>query len=165
MPEARKPGCPFCGDISPGVVVYDDPLVYAIVSQRPINDYHVLVIPKHHYEQFIDLPDPLAAHLFVVAKHLSHAVRQVRPMDAICHLSDDDITGAGYNLVRHYKLHIIPRHVRDRVVINWNRDPDPGEAARSALAAEIRSALAKLGMPEGGLPAASGAEQRTTSTK
>ena len=100
-------------------------------SRRPINKYHVLVIPRLHFESFVDLPDATASHLFLMAKRLSVAVRQVCRADAISHLSDDDVTGTGFNIISHYKFHIIPRYKDDRVEINWNREPDPGVKVRS----------------------------------
>ncbi len=112
-----------------------------MVSRRPINRFHLLVIPKEHYEHFTDLPDTLAAHLFLQAKRLSAALRAVAAPDAISHLSDDDLTGCGFNLVRHYKFHLIPRYKGDRVKINWNREPDPGDRVRATYAALVRQAL------------------------
>ena len=68
-------------------------------------------------------------------------VRVARP-DAVTLLSDDDLTGAGFNLVAHWKLHLIPRYVGDAVRIEWKREPDPGEGVRADYCRELRSALA-----------------------
>ena len=100
-------------------MVHDDEVCFAIVSENPINTHHVLVIPKEHYESFIDLPDKLAAHIFLVAKKLSKAIREVCAPDAITHLFDDDVSKGGYNMVSHYKFHIIPRFKEDLHLINW----------------------------------------------
>lgn len=137
----KQAGCPFCEHSNDKVVIYEDSLVYAIISTSPINQYHAMVIPRVHYQHFTDLPDEIAARIFLVAKRLSGAIRVVCNPDAITHLSDDDLTGSGFNLVSHYKLHIIPRHRDDGVEINWNRKPDPGPEARAQLAEEIRRAL------------------------
>lgn len=133
--------CPFCSPMPDGVEIYRDDLVYAVVSRRPINRYHVMVIPHRHYELFTDLPDTLAAHITVVAKRLSQAVREVCRPDAVSHLFDDDLAEKGFNLVPHFKLHIIPRYQNDKVKIEWNRDPDPGDDVRSTYAMQIRAAL------------------------
>lgn len=139
------PGCPFCNPDPESVVVYRAELVYAMVSRRPINKFHLMVIPNEHVEQFTELPDAVVARLFIVAKRLSQAVREVAKPDMITHLSDDDLAGVGLNLVAHYKLHIIPRYRDDQVRIDWNRQPDPGENERAGYAKSLREAIANNG--------------------
>lgn len=135
--------CVFCDFKDRKVLIYEDKLCYAIISTSPINKYHVMVIPKRHYQDFIEIPDKLAAHLFVVTKKLSEAVRKACKPQAITHISDDDISRGGWNLVAHYKIHIIPRFKNDKVKIEWNRDKDPGIEARSKFAETIKKKLKK----------------------
>jgi histidine triad (HIT) family protein len=111
------------------------------ISRNPINNYHVLIIPKVHYENFIDLPDCIAAHIFLVAKKLSEAIRKACSPVAISHLSDDDISNSGYNLISHYKFHIIPRFNDDKVKIDWGREEDKGVEHREMIANENRGYL------------------------
>lgn len=133
--------CVFCDFKDKEVVIYKDEFCYAIISKDPINKYHVLVIPRRHYEDFIELPDELASHIFLVAKRLSAAVRKACKPGAIHHISDDDISRSGYNLVAHYKFHIIPRFKNDKVKIEWHRETDLGIETRSKFAAKIRKHL------------------------
>jgi len=109
----KKKNCTFCNYKDKEVIVYQDKLCYVIISRDPINKHHVLVIPKQHYENFVKLPDKLASHIFLVAKRLSAAVRKASKAYAITHISDDDISKSGINLVKHYKFHIIPRFKKD----------------------------------------------------
>ena len=131
--------CPFCGFTEEDVVVYGDERCFAAVSRDPINRHHLMVIPREHYRHFVDLPDDVAGHLFVVAKRLSVALRQAVRPEAICHISDDDMTG-DYNLVAHYKLHLIPRFADDGVATGWARGTATRQQ-RASYAADIRSAL------------------------
>ena len=135
----QMPDCPFCGkNLAP--IIYGDDLCFAVVSPNPINRYHVLVIPRVHHEGFVDLPDELAAHLFVVAKRLSAAVRKACAPVAVHHISDDDIQRRGYNLVPHYKLHIIPRFEGDGIIMEWKRE-NLDLAERTRIAQEIKAEL------------------------
>lgn len=113
--------CVFCNFKDSNVVVYENDKCFAAISLDPINKYHVMVVPKKHYENFVDLPDNLASHLFLIAKKLSLAVRKACNPIAIHHISDDDVQKKGYNLVSHYKLHIIPRFEGDKVKMEWDR--------------------------------------------
>lgn len=132
--------CIFCKFKDKSVVIYKDDTCYAIVSLNPINKYHILIIPKKHYKNFTDLPDEVASHIFLTAKKLSLAVRRTCNPTAIHHISDDDISEKRYNLVEHYKFHLIPRFENDGVKIEWNRQ-DLNLDARSCIAQEIKSKL------------------------
>jgi histidine triad (HIT) family protein len=141
MKHKNKSDCPFCRKIDRPTTIYQDDLVFAIISLRPINSYHVIVIPHEHYEDFVDLPDNLAAHIFIVAKKISKAIRETCHPDAITHLSDDDIRRKGDNLLTHYKFHLVPRFDNDDVEISWNRTKDPGIIIRTKSAEEIKKNL------------------------
>jgi len=91
-------------------------------------------------EDFIDLPDNLAAHLFLVAKKISVAVRNACHPVAIHHISDDDVLKKGYNLVAHYKFHIIPRFKDDGIKIDWKRY-DLNLKSRAKIAEKIKKHL------------------------
>ena len=134
--------CPFCDYKDEGVIVYKDDECFAVISADPINKYHVLVIPKKHYEQFVDLPDALASHIFLVAKEISRVVRGVCNADAISHVSDDDVSKSGYNLVKHYKFHIIPRFKENIDTVNWEAlRTQADEKTRAQYAEEIKRRL------------------------
>lgn len=134
--------CVFCDFKDKDVLVYNDNLCYAIISRNPINKYHVLVIPKQHYESFVDLPDKLASHIFLVAKKMSKAVREACKPDAVTHISDDETSKVGYNLISHYKFHIIPRFRKDFDMIDWRPlRKDESEKVRSKYAKEIKKRL------------------------
>jgi histidine triad (HIT) family protein len=137
--------CPFCDWAAGTPFVHEDPLAVALIDRRPINRYHVLVVPRRHVVNFVDLPPELLTHLFRLTQVLSQGIRDVCRPDAIQHLTDDDLAGHGFNLVPHFKIHIIPRFQGDRVRIDWGRGPEPSLADRGQWAAELRAALAGEG--------------------
>ncbi len=128
--------CPFCEFTEREFVVSENQLVFSAISRDPINRFHVMVIPRDHYESFTELPDGLVSHLFVIAKQISAALRVAAKPDAITHISDDEITWEGFNLVPHYKLHIIPRYQNDGLEIDWSR-------GRSNISASVRAECAQ----------------------
>jgi histidine triad (HIT) family protein len=133
-------GCVFCNFADKGVVVYEDEKCFAAISLNPINKYHVMVIPREHHESLVDLPDELAAHLFWVAKKMTRAVRAACQPEAIMRVSNDDIAKKGYNLVAHFKIHIIPRFANDGVKIDWKREDLP-LVDRERIAQEVKNAV------------------------
>jgi histidine triad (HIT) family protein len=136
-----KAACPFCDLKDRSAVVYQDARCFALMSQRPINPFHTLVIPNGHFERFSELPDDVVSHLFLVARKISQAVALVSKADFITHWSDDDLKGSGINLVSHYKFHIIPRFQNDRVVIEWNREEDVNGVRQREDAQILRTKL------------------------
>ena len=133
--------CPFCALDDPAVTVWADAHVQAVVSRRPINGYHVIVVPRAHVERLPDVQSETAASVWAAAGHVARAIAAVARPDGIAYVTEDDLTGQGYNLVAHWKLHVIPRFRGDAVRLEWGREPDPGEAARAGIAAVIRTAI------------------------
>ena len=112
-----------------------------VVDLNPINRYHALVIPRQHFEYLVDVPDELLAHLFLTTKRVSLAIRRACHPIAIHHLTDDDLSDGKYNLVAHFKIHIIPRFPDDGVAITWTRS-HMSPSARSSIASAIQLHLA-----------------------
>ena len=139
--EHSKNSCPLCDFDDRNVIIADDDYVFSIISENSINPYHVVIVPKEHYESFVELPDFLASHLFLLAKRLSAAVRQASQADAITHIFDDGVSWGGFDLVPHYKLHIIPRFKGDGTPIVWQRQSDLAPLARTQFADAVRAAL------------------------
>jgi histidine triad (HIT) family protein len=133
--------CPFCRIPESALVVHETANTYSIISKNPINTHHIPVIPKAHYESFSEMSDEIASEIFVHAKMLSSAIHSICQPDGMAHLSDDDFSGARYNLVKHYKFHVFPRYRNDGIEQKWSRVPDPGDDGRSQLAQSLREAL------------------------
>ena len=140
MPEAI---CPFCVLDDPAMTVWADAHVQAVVSRRPINGCHVIVVPHVHVEHLPDVSPETAASVWTAAAHVARAIAAVARPDGITYVTEDDLTGQGYNLVAHWKLHVIARFRDDAVRLEWGREPDPGEAARAATAAALRTDIAR----------------------
>ena len=69
--------CIFCkiinGDI-PSSKVYEDDKVLAFNDINPVAPYHILVIPKKHYESIIDIPESemdIIAHMHNVINNIA----------------------------------------------------------------------------------------------
>jgi len=140
--------CAFCSFKDQEVIIHEDDLCFAAISMNPINRYHVLVIPKEHYENLIDLPDELISHLFVATKKLSSAVRKTCSPSAIQHLTDDDIERKGFNLVAHFKIHIIPRFEDDELEIEWGPGrKDLNLEERGRIARQVKNELERSSSP------------------
>src|SRR5262245_46479275 len=93
--------CSFCRLDEPAVTMYRDATVQAFISLAPINRYHVVVAPRAHYEHLTELPTTTMVAAVSLAQRLSAAIVAVARPDALTLMSDDDLTGAGFNQVAH----------------------------------------------------------------
>lgn len=128
--------CVFCSIVAsriPAAKVYEDEQVLAIMDIRPINEGHVLVLPKQHYPGLVDLPRDVWAHQAAVARDVGDAIRRsgVRCEGNNLFLSDGR---SAFQEVPHIHLHVIPRFQGDGFKLKMNRGkPSRGDLDNVAM--------------------------------
>ncbi|WP_035255196.1 HIT domain-containing protein [Agrococcus lahaulensis] len=138
-------GCVFCG-IAAGTVpcerVAEDATTVAFMDIDPGADGHMLVIPKRHSADLLDIPaDDLAATV-LAAQRLARAALTALGAEGVNLLQCS--RSAAWQTVPHFHLHVIPRHLdrsRDRLELPF----EPGRPAdAAAIAAHGRAIAAAL---------------------
>lgn len=134
--------CAFCDVIngeSPGSFVYEDEDALAILTLRPMNRGHTLVIPREHASSLSDLSEEIGGHLFQVGMRVSSALRQseIQCKDVNFWLADGPVAGQE---VFHVHLHILPRFSGDSIQLEANRI-DPSRDEMNSTAEGIRSSF------------------------
>ncbi len=89
--------------------VYEDELVMAFMDMDPINEGHVLLVPKEHYLDVDEMPDEVLTHLMIVSKKIVASVKKVYKPAGYSIMQN----GGEFNDVGHYHLHIFPRYAGD----------------------------------------------------
>lgn len=107
--------CEFCKIVSgefKSSKIYEDDSILAFMDIQPVNEGHILIIPKKHVELIADLDDETSAKMFVIAGKINKALRKsdVR-LEGINYLLADG-ESAGQE-VFHTHLHLIPRFKGD----------------------------------------------------
>ncbi|MEQ6896117.1 HIT family protein [Microbacterium sp. KR10-403] len=134
--------CIFCAIVAgaaPSVIVAEDERTLAFMDINPASDGHLLVIPKAHSADLLDIaPEDLTA-VTLMAQRLAR--------DAVDEFGADGVNllnccGAdAWQTVFHFHMHVIPRYLdktRDRLHLPWTADI-PGD---SDLIASLGSRLA-----------------------
>ena len=109
--------CTFC-DLIRGAaevsICHEDSDAIAFMDIQPVNNGHVLVVPRQHYESLLDVPPEIGAHLFQVSIGEPH-----------------------------YHVHIIPRRDGDGfdIPLPFNGSEMPDRTLLDAYAARIGAAL------------------------
>jgi diadenosine tetraphosphate (Ap4A) HIT family hydrolase len=135
--------CIFCAIVegrAPASIVYSDELCCAFMDVQPVNQGHILVIPRKHAACLAELDEETGAQVFRVAQRIAAAVRRASlPCEAInLHLADGAAAGQE---VFHVHLHVLPRYRGDGFGLRFGAHY--GERAPrvelDALAADIRA--------------------------
>lgn len=98
--------CIFCDIINDKISdykVWEDNLFIAILDINPAKEGHLLLIPKKHVEDIVDLDDKIYEKLFLAAKRLSN------PLKVITNAKRIGFVVVGFS-VPHAHLHLVPLH-------------------------------------------------------
>lgn len=117
----------------PGTFVHRDDLCVAFMTINPITDGHLLVVPVSEVDQWTDLPEELAAHLFAVSRRLARAVKAAFECERV------GLIIAGFE-VDHCHIHVIP--TRSMADLSFaNAAPSVPRETLESNADRIRAAL------------------------
>ncbi len=112
--------CIFCkiaaGEI-PSATLYEDEEFRVILDVGPAAKGHMLVLPKEHYADILEMPEELTAKAFVVAKRMAQKMEQVLECDGI-NILQNNHEAAGQT-VFHFHIHLIPRKKNDKIGLGW----------------------------------------------
>ena len=113
--------CIFCkiinGDI-PSYTVYEDDVVKAFLDINPTTNGNLLIVPKKHYENIIDIDLTTLNHINKVAKKLYILLKEKLHIDGLTLIQNN---GLGQE-IKHYHLHLTPRYVDDNIKHSFNKD-------------------------------------------
>lgn len=140
------PDCVFCKIIDgtyPNSNIYEDDDILAFMDIQPVNEGHILIIPKKHVELIADLDDKISAKMFILAGKINKALRKSEiKLEGINYfLADGEAAGQE---VFHTHLHIFPRFKGDGFGMVYNENyrkvlPKRGEL--DSIAEEIKQIL------------------------
>lgn len=144
MAGRKQDHCTFCDLIHGAAEVslcHEDALAIAFMDVQPVNNGHVLVVPREHYESVAEVPEDLALHLFKVTMQLAGAIRDVAGTEAL-NIVVNSGRAAGQD-EPHYHVHIIPRREGDGfdIPLPFGGSAMPDRTILDAYAARIITAL------------------------
>ena len=111
--------CIFCKIVSgeiPSVKVYEDDRVFAFMDINPINEGHLLIIPKAHAATIHEIAEADFLAVMSATHKLADAVKKALNPDGINLLQ---LNGKAANqVVPHLHVHIVPRWFGDGVTVS-----------------------------------------------
>ncbi|GIW42948.1 MAG: HIT family protein [Candidatus Binatia bacterium] len=124
----------------PARFVWKDEHCVAFLSIHPLRPGHTLVVPREEIDHWLDLPQPLLAHLTVVSQKIGRGLQKAfRPTKVGLMLAGLEVP--------HVHFHVVPiDSVYDLDFARQDLHPKPEDLDRAAD--QIRRALQELGFTE-----------------
>lgn len=104
--------CIFCKIVKgelPSNLVYEDDLIMCFLTIQPINEGHVLIIPKNHYLDTDEIPTEVVTSMMVLSKRIVKVIKEKYSPDGYSIMQN----GGEFNDIGHYHMHVFPRYKGD----------------------------------------------------
>tara|TARA_A100001015_G_scaffold176929_1_gene196784 strand:+ start:12473 stop:12898 length:426 start_codon:yes stop_codon:yes gene_type:complete len=134
--------CLFCRIVEkkiPAEIVFENEEVLAFLDIQPIVKGHVLLIPKMHCEQLLDLPSASYEPLMAGAKRIAMAQTRALGADGVNWMQNSG-AAAGQEIF-HFHIHLIPRFVDDDHHWNWHPVMYGDDLPIAEMATSIRKSI------------------------
>ncbi len=89
--------------------VYEDELVMAFMDMDPINEGHVLIVPKQHVDTIVELSDDMLTAIMNVAKKIVIALNEIYGNEGYSIMQN----GGKFCDFGHAHFHVFPRYEGD----------------------------------------------------
>ncbi len=145
--KEAKENCVFCKILNkelPVSMIYEDEQVAVFVDLFPVNEGHLLIIPKYHAPYMADVKTETLQHMMAIAQKMNAALRASKfPCDGVnLFLADGE---AAQQEVFHSHLHVYPRFYEDGFGFKYDRSRHFVERERARMdeiALELKKAMA-----------------------
>ncbi len=139
--HSSEESCIFCkivqGSIQ-AVKVCEDSETVAFLDIGPVNNGHVLVIPKEHYENVYSVPVETWCRIMMTVQKVAISVKNAMDADGVNIIVNNE--SAAGQIVFHSHAHVIPRFNEDGLR-HWPHQTYKDAEEMSLVADKIRTAL------------------------
>ena len=112
--------CIFCKIINgelPSKTIYEDKLIKVIMNINPSTNGHLLVLPKEHCENILDIKEEIVTHSFKVIRETLYPLLKEKLNCEGLTLSENNWLGQE---IKHFHIHVTPRYQNDEVEFTHN---------------------------------------------
>lgn len=114
--------CLFCKIINneiPSSTIYEDDLIKVFLDINPTTNGHMLIIPKKHHVNVMDIDENIVSHaLKVIKEKLYPMLKKNLGCDGLTIVQNNEYGQE----VKHYHIHLIPRYQDDLVSDSYNKE-------------------------------------------
>lgn len=105
--------CVFCKIIKgelPSKTLYEDDIAKVIMSIDPVTNGHLLVIPKQHQVNILDIDEKFLSHSFKIIRDTLYPMLKEKLNCEGLTLLENNFLGQE---IKHFHIHLIPRYEND----------------------------------------------------
>lgn len=103
--------CLFCNPRKSLQLITESAKAYAILDGYPVTKGHTLIIPKHHFANYFELPVDEQLECWLMVDRVQKILQQEHKPDGFN--VGININSAGGQKMMHANIHIIPRYYKD----------------------------------------------------
>ena len=129
--------CTFCKIANKEIesnIVYESNNIIAFLDIDPINEGHILIVPKEHYLDIDEIPKELLTQLLDITQKIVVAIKKTYNPNGYSIMQN----GGEFNDIGHFHLHIFPRYQNDG--FGWKCNENEINVSQE-IASNIRKAL------------------------
>lgn len=121
--------CLFCKIINgqlPSSTVYEDDLIKVIMNINPNTNGHLLILPKKHFVNIMDIDPTIVSHSIKVTRDKLYPLLKEKLHCEGITLAENNELGQE---IKHFHIHLIPRYPNDGADISYKYETldDVGE--------------------------------------
>lgn len=114
--------CLFCKIIKkelPSKTIYEDQLIQVIMNINPLTNGHLLVLPKKHFTNILDIDEEFITHSFkIIRNKLYPLLKEKLNCKGLTIIENNELGQE----IRHFHIHLIPRYENDEYKETSNKD-------------------------------------------
>ena len=114
--------CIFCKIINneaSSKTIYEDDIIKVIMNINPMTNGHLLVLPKKHYTNLLDIDEEVVNHSFKIIKNVLYPLLKEKLNCEGLTISENNEYGQE---IAHFHIHLTPRYHNDMVDYEYNKD-------------------------------------------
>ncbi|MFC5447427.1 HIT family protein [Paenibacillus aestuarii] len=141
MSEDLCLGCKLANQLMETNCIFENDLVTCILDIAPLNEGHLLILPKRHYHDVDDLDEMTANAIMQTSRTMAGLLKAYFQPDGITIMQNN----GKFNDLTHYHMHLFPRYENDG--FGWVEPADHANAKGrlKETAGLLREALLVLG--------------------
>lgn len=114
--------CIFCKIVNNEIkshTIYEDELVKVFLDANPETNGHMLIIPKKHYQNILDLDEKIIPHAVkIIKKKLYPLIKEKLHCDGMTIAQNNEYGQE----IKHFHIHVVPRYENDQDYHSYNKD-------------------------------------------
>ena len=114
--------CIFCKIIKgelPSKTIYEDDMIKVIMNINPSTNGHLLVLPKKHYTNIMDIDEKIITHSFEkIRDYLYPLLKEKLKCEGLT-IAENNEHGQE---IKHFHIHLTPRYANDQLEYVYNKE-------------------------------------------